>query len=267
MRATSLGSSAQDVSAQGVSAQDASVQDASGNISVLTMPQMYSQGSQDFFEGNGSPVGSSMHDSTDIMIETACLELSELPLHKQIYEFGSRLIAAGIKELKLLPIFLMAGVHVMEDLPEEIAVARELLGKKIQLTLCDHLGSHPDISAVLGERLASVPAERSLLVAHGSRRPKGNKGIEQLAKRLDTQIAYWSVPPDIETQVIDLMQQGYQKLAILPYFLFAGGITDAITHRTEELAERFPKVQFRLLPTLGATDEVARLSVDIMMRS
>ena len=78
------------------------------------------------------------------------------------------------------------------------------------------------------------------------------------------QVAYWAVPPDIETQVIELMQQGCQKLTILPYFLFAGGITDAIAHRTEELAERFPKVQFRLLPTLGATAEMAQLSVEMI---
>ncbi len=199
-----------------------------------------------------------------VMVGTACLELSVLPLREQICEFGYRAMAAGASELKLLPIFLMAGVHVMKDIPAEIAAARENLGEDIRLTVCQHLGSHPDISNVLKKRLALVPAESSLLVAHGSRRSKGNKGIEKLAKQLNTQVAYWSVAPDIETQVIELMQQGCQKLTILPYFLFAGGITDAITHRTEELAERFPKVQFRLLPTLGATAEVAKLSVDIV---
>jgi len=198
------------------------------------------------------------------VVETACLELSTLPLRDRIYEFGCRLIDAGIRELKLLPVFLMAGVHVMEDIPAEIEAARRQLGKSIQLTVCGHLGSHPHISAVLEKRLTSVPAESSLLVAHGSRRPKGNKGIENLAKALNTRVAYWAVPPDIETQVIELMQQGCQKLTILPYFLFAGGITDAIAHRTEELAERFPKVQFRLLPTLGATPEMAELSVEMI---
>lgn len=199
-----------------------------------------------------------------VIVKTACLELAALPLSQHIYKLGTQLIDQGVKELKVLPVFLMSGVHVMEDIPTEIEKARTLLDGALTLTVCPHLGSHPDIPEVLADRLASVPAEKSLLVAHGSRRPKGNRIIEGLAKRLDTAVAYWATPPDIETQVIELMQQGHQKLTILPYFLFAGGITDAITHRTEELAERFPKVQFRLLPTLGATDEVASLAIDLM---
>ena len=200
-----------------------------------------------------------------VIVGTACLELAPIPLSMQIYEFGLRLEAAGIEELKLLPVFLMSGVHVMEDIPKEISAARELLkGTSLKLTLCPHLGSHHKINEVLAGRLASVPAEGSILVAHGSRRPRGNQAIKSLARRLNTAVAYWATPPDIETQVIDLMQQGCQKLTILPYFLFAGGITDAITHRTEELAERFPKVSFRLLPTLGATNEIANLAVELI---
>ncbi|MBE9062616.1 sirohydrochlorin chelatase [cf. Phormidesmis sp. LEGE 11477] len=204
--------------------------------------------------------------SSEVIVGTACLELATLPLSEQIYEFGRRLRAAGIKELKLIPVFLMSGVHVMEDIPQEIETAKKLLEESLQLTLCPHLGSHEDIALVLGDRLSSVEAEGAVLVAHGSRRKKGNRAIQELTRRIDpkVKVAYWATPPDIETQVIELMQQGCQRLTILPYFLFSGGITDAIAHRTEELAERFPKIQFRLLPTLGATEELADLIVNIV---
>lgn len=202
--------------------------------------------------------------SSEVIVGTACLELSTLPLSEQIYEFGLRLSAAGVKELKLVPVFLMSGVHVMEDIPGEIETAKQRLGDCLELTLCPHLGSHENISSVLADRLMSADAEGALLVAHGSRRKRGNKAVQALAKRINTEVAYWATPPDIETQVIELMQQGCQRLTILPYFLFSGGITDAIAHRTEELAERFPRVQFRLLPTLGATHEVADLVVDLV---
>ncbi|MGB7087877.1 MAG: sirohydrochlorin chelatase [Phormidesmis sp.] len=202
--------------------------------------------------------------SSEVIVGTACLELAPIPLSEQIYEFGQRLIAAGVRKLKLLPVFLISGVHVTEDIPAEVEKAEALLGKSIELTLCPHLGSHNKITEVVAKRLASAGAERALLVAHGSRKPKGNKAIRGLARRLNTAVAYWSTPPDIETQVIELMQKGCQRLTILPYFLFAGGITDAITHRTEELAERFPKISFRLLPTLGATDEIADLAVELI---
>jgi sirohydrochlorin cobaltochelatase len=200
-----------------------------------------------------------------VVVGTACLELAPLALSEQIYEFALRLKASGVRELKLLPMFLMPGVHVTEDIPKEVEAAQKRLkDDSLKLTLCPHLGSHSKIANMLASRLASVPAEASLLVAHGSRRPKGNQAIRRLAQHLGTQVAYWAIPPDLETQVIALMQQGCQKLTILPYFLFAGGITDAIIHRTEELAERFPRVNFRLLPTLGATDEIAGLAVELV---
>lgn len=200
----------------------------------------------------------------DVIVGTAALELAPTDLSEQIYEFGQRLVAAGVRELKLLPVFLMAGVHVMEDLPAEIEKAKQLLGDSIKLTLCSHLGGQAQMLDVLTRRIESAPAEAALLVAHGSRRPKGNRKVKALGQQLNTEVAYWAVAPDIEEKVIELMQKGAQRIAILPYFLFAGGITDAITHRTEELAERFPKVKFRLLPTLGATDEVADLAVNLL---
>ncbi|MGB3297914.1 MAG: sirohydrochlorin chelatase [Phormidesmis sp.] len=206
---------------------------------------------------------------SEVIVGTACLELAPIALSEQIYQFAARLKAAGVSELKLLPMFLMPGVHVMKDIPAEVEAARKLLqDDSLTLTLCPHLGSHRKITEVLASRLASsgtaIPAKGSLLVAHGSRRPKGNQTIKGLASRLGTSVAYWSTPPDIETQVIEMMQQGHQRLTILPYFLFSGGITDAIVHRTEELAERFPSVNFRLLPTLGATCEVADLAVELI---
>ncbi len=200
----------------------------------------------------------------DVMVGTACLELSPIELSEQIVRFAQRLVAAGVRELKLLPVFLMAGVHVMEDLPAEIAKAKQQLGDAIELTLCPHLGDQAQMLEVLIHRLEAVPAEAALLVAHGSRRPKGNRKIKALGRRLNMEVAYWAIAPDIEEKIIELMQKGAQRIAILPYFLFAGGITDAITQRTEELAERFPKVKFRLLPTLGATDEVAELVVKLL---
>lgn len=203
----------------------------------------------------------------DAIVGTACLELSSIELSEQIVKFGQRLVAAGVRELKLLPVFLMAGVHVKEDLPAEIAKAKQQLGESIALTLCPHLGGHAQMLDVLAQRIEAVPAEAALLVAHGSRRPKGNRKIKALAQQLNTEVAYWATAPDIEEKVIELMQKGAQRIAILPYFLFAGGITDAITHRTEELAERFPKVKFRLLPTLGATDEIADLATTLLLES
>ncbi|MEO0539589.1 MAG: CbiX/SirB N-terminal domain-containing protein [Cyanobacteria bacterium P01_A01_bin.105] len=202
-----------------------------------------------------------------VVVGAAVLECSPLSLKQQIYEFGQRVKAAGIRQLKLVPIFLMAGVHVVDDLPTEVSAAQQQLGGDLELVLCEHLGSRPELRQLLRDRLAAHPKAGRLMVAHGSRRRHGNRKIEALARELSVAVAYWSVPPDLESQTIALMQQGAQTIAIAPYFLFSGGITDAIAHRTEELAERFPKIKFRLLPPLGASAALAKIVVNLVKAS
>ncbi|MEM6592907.1 MAG: sirohydrochlorin chelatase [Cyanobacteria bacterium P01_C01_bin.73] len=206
--------------------------------------------------------------TADLMVETACLELAQRPLSEQICEFARRACAQGVTTLKLVPLFLMRGVHVMEDLPAAVNQARErviqgLGAQDIKLELCSHIGSHAELPALMTQRLSTLGAGTTLLVAHGSRRRGGNKPIAAIARQLNAEVAYWFVQPDLETQIIELMQQGHQRIAILPYFLFSGGITDALTQRMEELAERFPKVTFRLLPPIGASRDLADLVIDL----
>lgn len=198
----------------------------------------------------------------EVVVGTAMLEFAPLPLHEQIYEFGRRLSAAGIKVLKIVPLFLLRGKHVMEDIPEEVAKAQQRLQGRLHIDITNHVGEHQQrLQQLIEQRFWGCPTAGRLIVAHGSRRPRGNRMVTALGRSLGVEVAYWAPEPTVETQVIQLMQQGCSTLTILPYFLFPGGITDAIAHLTEELAERFPRVTFRLLPPLGATPELAELAV------
>lgn len=192
----------------------------------------------------------------NIAVGTATLEATQVPLSRQIEVFAKRVMAHGIRRVVLVPLFLQAGVHVKEDLPQEIETARTLLSTSMRLVCAPYLGSQTTFKQFVAARLEKTTADRCLLLAHGSRRPGGNRNIQQLADSLCADVAFWSVPPDLETQVVALMQQGYRQIAIAPYFLLPGGITDAITHQTEALAERFPKLSLRLLAPLGASTEL-----------
>lgn len=198
------------------------------------------------------------------IVGSAVLEFGLLPLHKQIVEFGRRLSSAGVKRLQLVPLFLLQGRHVMDDIPEEVELARRELGECIEIILGDHMGGYEAMPSLIAKRLSSTPAKGRLLVAHGSRRAKGNRPVDKLAKSLGTSVAYWTNESDIEHQTIQLMQQGCSTLTVFPYFLFAGGITDAVAHLMEELAERFPRTKFRLMPPLGATADMADLVVSTL---
>lgn len=194
------------------------------------------------------------------LVGTAVLELAPSPLHQQIQQFAERALAQGYTQLQVVPLFLLPGVHVMEDIPTEVEQAQQALGSSIALEIRPHLGSHPPLPNLL-ERLdnsiATIPSPGKILLAHGSRRPGGNQPVEQIAARLNALPAYWSVPPDLETQLTALVKQGCQQIAILSYFLFAGGITDAIAQEVDRLAFQFSQVQIHLSPPIGATPALA----------
>lgn len=201
---------------------------------------------------------------TGPLVGTACLETEVLPLHEQIIVFSRRAQAAGAQRIRLVPLFLLAGVHVMEDIPAEVEQARLAL-PGLTLEVCPHLGSHPGIQGLLRHKLSATATETLILLAHGSRRPGGNDSIAKLAQALGGTAAFWATAPSLESQVIHHMQAGVQRVAILPYFLFAGTTTDAITHLTEDLAERFPRLGFHLLPPLGPSPDLARLVSDLAL--
>jgi sirohydrochlorin cobaltochelatase len=81
---------------------------------------------------------------------------------------------------------------------------------------------------------------------------------------LNAQLAYWSVPPSLEFLVTHLVKVGYRQIAVLPYFLFAGGITDAIAQEIHRLAQQFPQIQLHLANPIGATPELADRAVELL---
>jgi sirohydrochlorin ferrochelatase len=200
--------------------------------------------------------------TTAPFIRTACLELASEPLHQQLLTIAAAAVQTGRSRLCILPLFLLPGVHVMEDIPAEVAIAAQKLtlshGDAIGLELLPYLGQHPNLAQLLGiqqsgiEQVSSPGAVARILLAHGSKRPGGNQLVEMLAHKLAAVTAYWSTPPSLELQVEQLAQQGYDRIAILPYFLFAGSTTDAIAQQVAQLGEKYPTVQFCLAEVIAA---------------
>ena len=156
------------------------------------------------------------------LVGTATLELADVPLHKQIQKFGSVALSAGCNQLQLLPLFLLPGVHVLEDIPAEVALAQQSLGGAIALNQRPHLGDRSGLKRMLATQLATVDADAKILLSHGTRRAGGNEPVEAVAEYLGAVAAYWSVQPTLEEQLGALAGGGYKQIAILPYFLFSG---------------------------------------------
>jgi sirohydrochlorin ferrochelatase len=209
--------------------------------------------------------------NNEYLVGIAALEMSPQPLHEQIQQFAQRAFGDGRisqkeNRLKIVPLFLLPGVHVMTDIPAEVALAQQAIGEDIIIELQPYLGSHPNLEKLLVKQMAAIKAEAWILLAHGSRRPLSQEPVEAMAASLGVVAAYWANPPSLESRVKELVTAGYGEIAILPYFLFAGGITDAIAASIEELKLQFSAVNFQLAEPLGASAELAELIWDLIDR-
>ncbi|GCL35592.1 cobalamin (vitamin B12) biosynthesis CbiX protein [Sphaerospermopsis reniformis] len=197
------------------------------------------------------------------LVGIATLELNTQPLNQQIQDFAPKALAFGCKCLKIIPLFLLPGVHVMSDIPAEVELAQTALGEKIQIEIKAYVGSHGNLAKLLTSTMATIKAEVSILLAHGSRRSGSQQPVEDIARSLGAVTAYWSVSPSLETKIKELVAAGNQQIAILPYFLFAGAITDAIAESLEKLKLKFPGVKLQLAPPLGVSAELADIIWDL----
>ncbi|MEH2000564.1 MAG: sirohydrochlorin chelatase [Nostoc sp.] len=209
--------------------------------------------------------------NSEHLVGIAVLEMSPQPLHEQIQEFaksafGDCTLSQNENRLKIVPLFLLPGVHVMTDIPAEVALAQQAVGQDIMIDLQPYLGSHPNLEKLLAKQIATIEAQAWILLTHGSRRPDSEKPVQAIARSLGAVAAYWSVPGSLESRVQELVASGYKEIAILPYFLFAGGITDAIAASIEKLKLQFSAVNLQLAEPLGASAELAELIWDLTDR-
>ncbi|BAU14932.1 cobalamin [Leptolyngbya sp. NIES-3755] len=195
-----------------------------------------------------------------VPVGAAVLECAPTELHEQIEEFSRQ--HPILSEIKIVPLFLLPGVHVKDDIPEQIAIAQSRITPKLELL--PHLGSHSGMVEVLASRIAQIPADARILMSHGSRRAGGNAPIDRIATEIDAVAAYWSVEPKLETRILELKQQGCQEIAILPYFLFSGGITDAIAQSIQALSEQHSDLTLQWLAPFDFCEDLVGLIIDFI---
>ncbi len=152
----------------------------------------------------------------------AALEMSPQPLHEQIQKFaksafgdagvGLHQLSQNENRLKILPLFLLPGVHVMTDIPTEVALAQQAIGQDIIIDLQPHLGSHPNLEKLLAKQISTIKAEAWILLAH-------EVAVAQVPKKLWKQwrrvYQQWLLiglePPSLESRVKELVAAGYRR--------------------------------------------------------
>ena len=195
------------------------------------------------------------------LVEAAALEFAEVSLAQSIANFARKAIAFNYRQVVIIPVFLGAGVHVKEDIPLEIAEAKHLLNSNIELQLVDYVGSYPQLTTLIEQQFALIGGEGRILLAHGSRLALGNVACKQLAREVNAINAYWTVSPDLASAIGQLVKQK-PSIAIMPYFLFEGRITEAIAKKVAELQERFSQTKLLLGKPFGTSSLLARIISD-----
>ena len=99
-----------------------------------------------------------------------------------------------------------------------------------------------------------------LLIAHGSREPEANADLHQVVDEMRRRGTYALVEacflelaePDIDTGAAHCVEQGAERVVLVPYFLSAGiHVRRDLTAAQQRLAEQFPQVRFSLAEPLG----------------
>lgn len=219
------------------------------------------------------------NDYGDRYISGGCLEGQELNLSQQLVQFATEVIPSGVSEIVILPLFLLEGVHVSEDIPEQVAIAESKLTDKLSgnfpdrssdrsiFRLMAHLGTDKQIPSLLLQHFEKYSDESILekqgriLMAHGSRRFGANQVVEELAAQSQAIAAYWGVEPKIETQIENLLAQGISKINVLPYFLTEGGITEAIANKLKPYRDH---IQIQQLPVPLSNEQIVDLALKII---
>ncbi|MCC0177437.1 sirohydrochlorin chelatase [Waterburya agarophytonicola K14] len=193
------------------------------------------------------------------LVGIAALELTSLSLNQSLVEFALKADSLGFSRVKVLPLFLAPGVHVREDIPEEIALAIKQIKNRVTIELSPFLGKYSGMVQLLSDKFLELSARSRILVAHGSRLPGVADYYENLAQKLNATTAYWSTDPSLAQQVKAQITAGHTKIAILPYFLFPGKIVRAIAVEVASLQADYPNVELILGQPLGATKALAEL--------
>ena len=183
------------------------------------------------------------------------------PLHQEIINFAQDCASQGYQSVKILPLFLLSGTHVVNDIPEQLALAE--VYSPLPLELIPHLGRSNHLIFWLQEQLEKANTSERILVAHGTSLAEGNQELEKIAHQLQAQVAYWSREPRLGSIVANLLRSQTQRVAILPYFLFNGKITEAIVSEINHLQQK-SKAEIITMPTLAQTNDFVDIIIDWM---
>jgi sirohydrochlorin ferrochelatase len=110
-----------------------------------------------------------------------------------------------------------------------------------------------------------------LLIAHGSRQDEANADLRHVVEQLRRLGRFAIVEPcflelaapDIDAGAVRCVEQGAEKIVLVPYFLSTGvHVLRDLTTARDRLAERYRQVDIRLAEPLGRHPKLIEVVVE-----
>ncbi|MDG2990192.1 hypothetical protein L3556_04465 [Candidatus Synechococcus calcipolaris G9] len=208
-----------------------------------------------FYQGLGDRLAPWADLADPSHLGVGILDCAPIPLGEQLCQFIQGL-ETQVERVGVVPLFLLPGIHVMEDIPR--AIARAQKSCSIPLELLPFLGSWPPFRHLIQAHLS--PSANWILIAHGSRRPQAQEWLQTLAQTCGAKLAVWSQEHSLEGAIQGILaeEKGHPpcSISIFPYFLFAGKTVEAIGQRVQELQGQYPQVRLHIHPSVEVTAEL-----------
>ena len=166
----------------------------------------------------------------------------------------------GASEIIVQPYFLIYGYYVkkvLKDLLDEAKVAHP----DIKFEQLEPFGDHPALAKLALKRLQEAEADLGpetssaiVLMAHGTPHPEANGPLYKIAERLSklgersVRLAFMECnEPTIPDAIADYVEQGFKRVALVPYFLQRGGhVRGDLPEIFEASKLEYPQTEFLL---------------------
>ncbi|WP_317205250.1 precorrin-8X methylmutase [Janthinobacterium sp.] len=188
-------------------------------------------------------------------------------------------LAAGARQVAVVPGVLLAARHAKNDMPAEVqALARDY--PDIDFHFGAPLNLHPQLLQLAQERIVEAEATSPatvrradtclVLVGRGTTDPDANGEVAKMARMLEEGMGFGSAhvcysgtaTPLVADGLRAAARMGYARLVVLPFFLFDGVLVKRIYAAADDLAEREPDIEVLKAGYLGVHPHVADVLIE-----
>lgn len=206
-------------------------------------------------------------------VETSFLEFG-LPT---IREGIDRCVAAGAREIIVIPIILLAAGHSKLHIPAEIDEAKKHY-PHVTFIYGRPIGIHEQTFSILKTRLQEVgenienpdPETAVVLLGRGGSDPDANSDLYKISRLFWEQTNYFLVEPafmgvttpSLDDAVERCVKLGARKVVVLPYFLFTGVLIKRLEEKVKQYRFQYANVDFALAGYFGFHPKLKTIVLD-----